>query len=163
MNSQRQAVLDKLNELRIPYELHEHPAAYTVEQMDSLDVPNKDEIPKNLFLRDDKKKRYILLVLEKDKQVNLKELSRKLGSRPLGFASEEALNLYLGLGKGSVTPLGILNDESRRVEVLIDESILSYQHIGVHPNDNTATVFIALNDLERILSDHGNKFEYIEI
>jgi Ala-tRNA(Pro) deacylase len=163
MNSQRQAVFGKLNELGISYELIVHPAAYTVEQMDSLDVGRKDEIPKNLFLRDDKKKRYILLVLVKDKQVNLKELSRKIDSRPLGFASEEALNTHLGLGKGSVTPLGILNDESRSVEVLIDKSLLSYKSIGVHPNDNTATVFITLHDLERVLTDHGNKFEYIEI
>ena len=163
MNSQRQAVLDKLNELGISYELYEHPAAFTVEQMDSLNVPNKDEIPKNLFLRDDKKKRYILLVLEKVKQVNLKELSQKIGSRPLGFASEEALNMHLGLGKGSVTPMGILNDDSRRVEVLIDRSLLSYRRVGVHPNENTATIFITPEGLERVISSHGNNFEYIEI
>lgn len=163
MNKQIQVVLGKLNELGIHYDLINHTAAYTVEEMDRLDIPNKNEIPKNLFLRDDKKKRYILLVISKDKQVNLKELSKKINSRPLSFTSEESLSTYLGLSKGSVTPFGILNDDSRKVEVLLDKEVLSYKQIGVHPNDNTATVFLSLKDLEHVISDHGNQFEYIEI
>lgn len=163
MNEQRQIALDKLREMGIRYDLIEHPAVYTIEEMESLGIDNKNEIVKNLFLRDDKKKRFILLVLSKEKQVNLKELSRKIGSRPLSFASEESLNLYLGLSKGAVTPLGILNDDLRKVEVMIDRSLLSYERIGVHPNDNTATVYIDLKDLESTISNHGNKFEYIEI
>ena len=163
MNEQVQIVLDKLNELEIHYDLINHPAAYTVEEMDRLDLPNKNEIPKNLFLRDDKKKQYILLVLSKDKQVNLKDLSKKINSRPLSFASEESLSTYLGLRKGSVTPFGVLNDESRKVEVLLDNAISSYKQIGIHPNDNTATVFLSVKDLELVISDHGNQFEYIEI
>jgi Ala-tRNA(Pro) deacylase len=131
--------------------------------MEALDIENKDQIPKNLFLRDDKKRRRILLVLDKEKQVNLKELGRKINSRPLSFASEEMLHECLGLSKGSVTPLGILNDDSRKVEVMIDSGLLSYGQIGVHPNDNTATVFLSLKDLECVISHHGNQYEYIEI
>ncbi len=128
-------------------------------------MPEKleNEIAKNLFLRDDKKMRYILLVLQKEKQVNLRELAKKINSRPLSFASEESLHRFLGLSKGSVTPLGILNDESRKVEVMIDSSLLSYHCIGVHPNDNTATIFLKLNDLKDIIINHGNKLEYLEV
>lgn len=163
MNEQRKTVLDKLNTLGIHYDLIEHPAVYTIEEMERLDIVNKNEIAKNLFLRDDKKKRYFLLVISKGKQVNLKELSKRINSRPLSFASEEALNICLGLTKGSVTPFGILNDESRKIEVMLDKAILSYQQIGVHPNDNTATVFLSLKDLEQVISDHGNTYAYIEI
>ncbi len=162
-NNQRQATMNMLDELGIRYDLVEHPAAFTVDDMEALDIDNKDKIPKNLFLRDDKKRRCILLVLDKKKQINLKELSRKISSRPLSFASEEMLHNCLGLSKGSVTPLGILNDDSRRVEVMIDSSLISYSQIGVHPNDNTATVFLSLIDLERVISQHGNQYEYIDI
>jgi len=143
--------------------LVEHPAVHTIEEMKSLNINNKNEIVKNLFLRDDKKKRFILLVLPNQKQVNLKDLSIKINSRPLSFASEELLNMCLGLRKGSVTPLGILNDDLRRVEVILDKSLLSCKRVGVHPNENTATVFIGLKDLEYVISNHGNKFEYIEL
>ena len=107
--------------------------------------------------------RYILVVLQKEKQVNLKELAKKINSRPLSFASEESLQKYLRLPKGSVTPLGILNDESRKVEVMIDTAFQSYHCIGVHPNDNTATIFLKLSDLENVIIDHGNKLEYLEV
>ena len=163
MNGPRKKVLDRLNELYIDYRLIEHPPVYTIEEMDCLDIENKNEIVKNLFLRDDKKKRHLLIILSKDKQVNLKDLSMKTNSRPLSFASETSLIEFLGLRKGSVTPFGILNDEQRHVEVIFDQSLLSYQHIGVHPNENTATVFISLADLESVISKHGNKFSYIEI
>lgn len=65
--------------------------------------------------------------------------------------------------KGSVTPFGILNDDLRRVEVIIDKSLMYYDLIGVHPNENTATVFISPKDLELVITDHGNKFRYVEI
>lgn len=163
MSNITKTVLDKLKDLDIHYSLISHPAAFTVEDLDRLDIPGRDEIPKNLFLRDDKKKRFFLVVLSKDKQVNLKELGKKLNSRPLGFASEELLNTCLRLSKGAVSPLGVLNDDSRKVEVLIDKSLLSYKQIGVHPNENTATVFLCLKDLERVIADHGNRFAYIDI
>jgi Ala-tRNA(Pro) deacylase len=159
----RQIVFEKLNELGINYDFIEHPAVYTIEELESLNISNKNKIVKNLFLRDDKKKHYILLVLSKDKKVNLKDLRMKINSRPLTFASEDSLNEYLRLNKGSVTPFGILNDDLLRVEVIIDKSLLSYEHIGVHPNENTATVFISPKDLELVITDHGNKFRYVEI
>lgn len=163
MNSQRKSVIDQLNSTGVQYEIVEHKAAHTVEEMSGLMIKNESEIAKNLFLRDDKKMRYILLVLQKEKQVNLRELAKKINSRPLSFASEESLQRFLGLPKGSVTPLGILNDESRKVEVMIDTALLSYHRIGVHPNDNTATIFLKLSDLENIINDHGNKLEYLEV
>ena len=163
MNQCREIVFEKLDELGIPYDVIEHPAAYTIEEMDSLNINNKNEIAKNLFLRDDKKKRYILLMLSKDKKVDLKDLSKKINSRPLSFASEKALNKYLGLGKGSVTPFGILNDEQCRVEIIIDRSLLQNRRVGVHPNENTATVFIELKDLEFLIVNHGNIFAYADI
>lgn len=163
MSEQRQIVFEKLNELGINYDLIEHPAVYTIEEMDALNISNKNQIVKNLFLRDDKKEQYLLLVLPKNKKVNLKDLKMKINSRPLTFASEDSLNEYLSLNKGSVTPFGILNDDFRRVEVIIDKSLLDYEHIGLHPNENTATVFIRPKDLELVIMDHGNQFRYVDI
>lgn len=67
------------------------------------------------------------------------------------------------LSKGSVTPFGVLNDTDCRGEVVLDKDILSFKRIGVHPNDNTATIWISPKDLEIIIKNHGNSIIYLNI
>lgn len=99
-----------------------------------------------------------MLVLRKDKVADLKGLRTKLRTRPLSFASEADLSRLLSLPKGSVTPLGILNDESRSVQVFADSEVLLFPLVGIHPNDNTATVWLSPKDLWTIIEAHGNPF-----
>jgi Ala-tRNA(Pro) deacylase len=69
----------------------------------------------------------------------------------------------MGLNTGAVSPFGVLNDVDCTVEVVLDKDILAFERIGVHPNDNTATVWIRPQDLELIIRNHGNDISYIEI
>ncbi len=163
MNTKKEQVYQKLNELKIPYKITEHIPVYTIEQMKDIIIENSDKIIKNLFLRNDKKDSYYLVLLEKDKKVNLKKLKQEINSRSLSFANEEELKYYLGLKKGSVTPLGILNDVHAKVKVIIDKDIKKLEFVGIHPNDNTATIWIELNDLEKIIKQNGNKILYVDI
>lgn len=65
---------------------------------------------------------------------------------------------------GSVTPLGILNDKEVKVKLFIDRDFLeSPGIIGIHPNENTATVWLKIEDLINIIKEHGNQVEVIEI
>jgi Ala-tRNA(Pro) deacylase len=98
-----------------------------------------------------------------DKTVDLKKLKQTIGSSRLSFASEERLMKHLKVTKGSVSPMGILNDDDLAVEVFIDEALKDSTCIGVHPNDNTATVWISCRDLEQVIRCHGNPFSYIPI
>ena len=149
-----------LEEKKIPFEWVEHKAVYTIEEMEELGLESMDEIAKNLFLRDQKGKHHFLVVVQGLKQVNMKELGEKLGTK-LSFASEERLEKYMGLTKGSVTPLGVLNDENCAVEVYIDEDLCKLKRIGVHPNDNTASVYLSPADLLNIIREHGNPVEIL--
>jgi Ala-tRNA(Pro) deacylase len=81
----------------------------------------------------------------------------------LSFASEERLMKYLGLTPGSVTPFGLLNDEERKVTVLIDEDLKNSRHICLHPNVNTASVSILYDDFEKFLKWRGNEYGYVKI
>jgi len=139
----------------INYEAYEHDAAYTIEDLDALNIPHKEWIVKNLFLRDDKKKNYYLVIIPGHKTVNLKHLSESIPSRKLSFASEEMLLELLSLKKGHVTPLGVLNNVQKNVIVIFDNS-LQGQKIGIHPMENTATVFLAFEDVCKLVADHGN-------
>lgn len=69
----------------------------------------------------------------------------------------------LGLIPGAVTPLGILNDSEKKVKFFLDEELLNGGLIGVHPNDNTATVWLKTTDLIDIITEHGNEVEAVTI
>ena len=151
-----------LEENNIPFTWVEHKAVYTIEEMEELGLESIDEIAKNLFLRDQKGKRHFLVVVRADKQVNLKELGEKLGTK-LSFASEERLEKYLGLKKGAVSPLGVLNDVSHSVGIYFDEDFVYKKQIGVHPNDNTASVYLKPLHLLNIIRNRANTLKVVKL
>lgn len=99
MITTKQEVYEKLKELGISFSVTEHKPVYTIEEMNELGMEKTENVIKNLFLRDDKKRNYYLVLLQKDKSISLKQLREMLGARPLSFASEEDLYLHLGLKK----------------------------------------------------------------
>jgi Ala-tRNA(Pro) deacylase len=65
---------------------------------------------------------------------------------------------------GAVTPLGVLNDKEHKVKVYLDKDFLNApKRIGVHPNDNTATVWLNTEDLVEIIQSHGTELEWAEL
>lgn len=162
MSMIKEDVLRLLDSQGVRYDLAEHEPVYTIEEIDALQLTNADCIAKNLFIRDDKKRQYFLLTVQKDKRADLKQLQARLGTRKLSFASEADLGSILGLTKGEVTPLGVLNDQEHRVTVLLDTAFQG-KLIGVHPNTNTATVWLQAGDLFRLVEQHGNMAQWIEV
>ncbi len=70
----------------------------------------------------------------------------------------------MGLIPGAVTPFGLLNDDERRVQFFIDKEFdMEGALIGVHPNDNTATIWLKVSDLLKIIEEHGNRVHIMEI
>ena len=92
----------------------------------------------------------------------MKGFRRLDGLRALSFASTEELFSIMELTPGAVTPLGILNDTESRVHFYLDEEFIGNK-IGVHPNDNTATIWMQADDLMGLIQKHGNEAEYVKI
>jgi Ala-tRNA(Pro) deacylase len=155
--SQKQIVYDKLTAMGIAFGRAEHTAVYTIDEMRALGFPANVRVAKNLFLRDAKGKRHFLVVAGPDTPVDLKGLEQTLSCTKLSFASEERLQKYLGLSKGAVSPIGLINDTGRAVEVFLDKKLREAEAIGVHPNDNTATVFLSFDDLCRVIASTGHE------
>ncbi|MDR0862520.1 MAG: prolyl-tRNA synthetase associated domain-containing protein [Oscillospiraceae bacterium] len=162
MTENIQNISDLLTARGVDFTIIEHPAVFTIDDLLALNLLNFDAVAKNLFVRDDKKRNYYLVVVRHDKKLELKAFSEKIGSTKLSFASENDLGAILKLQKGAVTPFGILNDDDRRVKVIIDKSFDGAQ-IGVHPNENTASVWLDASALVAIIKEHGNKAEFLEI
>ncbi|MGO5051225.1 prolyl-tRNA synthetase associated domain-containing protein [Lachnospiraceae bacterium LCP25S3_G4] len=148
---QKQRVYDALDKLKITYEVVEHEPVHTMEDMDKLGLPQKGTLCKNLFLRDSKGKRHFLVTLPESKSVDLKKLGKTLGGGNLSFASEERLEKYLGLKQGSVSPFGLMNDLDHAVEFFIDKDLSKEKRLGIHPLENTATIFLSFKDLDKFL------------
>lgn len=159
----RNKIVELLKKSCIEYELVEHKAVYTMEDVQKLNIKGKGVEVKNLFLRDEKGKNHYLILAKEDTKIDMKLLKDKINSTRLSFASEERLAKNLSLGRGFVSPFGILNNEDRNVKVFIDDKIKDEKRIGVHPNENTSTIFIATKDIENIIKEHGNFVEYISI
>ena len=149
-------IYEMLNNRKIWYEVTEHKAVYNMEELDSIDLPYKDCDAKNLFVRDDKKKNYYLITVRGKKKVNLKEFKNKYNMKNLSLSSEEDLFNILNLTRGSVTPFGLLNDKDKKVVFYLDSDFKNDDIIGIHPNANTATIWIKVKDLIDIIEEHGN-------
>lgn len=156
-----QKLYDVLDELGIEYSRYEHPPVYTVEEAQQYWKDIKGAHAKNLFLRNNKGNRHYLVVLEQSKSADLKDLSAKLASGKLSFASERRLQEYLGLDTGAVSPFGIINDEKRAVTLVIDRALQKQESVNFHPNVNTATVNLSFKDFEKVLKHCGNQVIYI--
>ena len=59
-------------------------------------------------------------------------------------------------------PVIALLDEDKKITLYLDR-FFAGGLIGVHPNDNTATIWLAAEDLVRVIEDHGNPVEWIDI
>lgn len=160
----KQQIYDFLNARGIEYEKIDHKAVFNMAEMSEVALPHPEADAKNLFVRDDKKRCYYLITVKGDKRVDLNMFRQKYGTRRLSFASDSDLLAFLGLTPGSVTPFGLLNDADCRVEFFIDEDLLQPPAlIGLHPNDNTATIFLKTQDLLDIIAAHGNKIQPVQI
>ena len=160
--SDRTKALERLDKLAIPYEMEEHPAAATIEELDALGLKYPEYIAKNLFVRDQKGKRHFLITIVGHKQADLRLLGEKLGSGKLSFCSAERLQKYLGLVQGEVTPLGVVNDPGCAVEVVFDKDLEKQPVVGVHPCDNTATLYLKFADLHKLVWQNGNDITMVE-
>lgn len=158
----RSLVTEKLDSLGIAYSLFEHKAVYTMEEAakeeEHLDLPENGIVVKNLFLKEHNSDKYFLVVTTGGKNADIKSLRRYLGVKPLSFATEEQLEETLGVSRGAVSPMAIINDKAGVVTLIIDDELKDAENmlLGVHPNENTSTLFITYKELEKYAESCGH-------
>ncbi|MEM9602740.1 MAG: prolyl-tRNA synthetase associated domain-containing protein [Pseudomonadota bacterium] len=142
------AVIAALTVLGFETHTLEHGPLYTVDDAKQVDYGLPGAHTKNLFLRN-KKGRMFLVVLEQDRQLDLKALRDRLAvpGGQLAFASSERMARYLGVVPGSVTPLAAINDHGGLVRVVIDKQVLAHEWIWLHPCRNTHSTRMRTADL----------------
>jgi Ala-tRNA(Pro) deacylase len=156
-------IYDFLDEHDISYRRVDHPPVFTVHEAGSVLSDLEGFATKNLFLRNKKGDRHFLVVVGHDKQVNLRGLEPLVNAEKLGFGSPERLKRYLGLEPGSVSLLGLINDQAHGVEVFIDRVGWESDYIHCHPLINTATLVLSHDGLVKFLAATGHRVNVVDI
>lgn len=152
-----------LSERGIPYVRHDHPPVFTCEE-EREHVPESGAArTKNLFLRDRKGKRHLLLVTSCAKTVSIATFADVSGADRLSFASPERLKDRLGVEPGSVTVLGLIADTQHAVELFIDTDVWSAPAVHAHPLRNDATLVLTHDALVQFLAATGHSPRIVSI
>ena len=143
---------DLLDSLGVEYQRVDHAPAMTMEVCQEIDRVLHAVICKNLFLRNRQETAFYLLMIPDTKVFHTKDLSAQIGSARLSFAKAEYMQQLLDITPGSVSVLGLMNDTAHKVQLLIDEDLLTEPYIGCHPCINTSSLKIAMKDMmEKII------------
>lgn len=158
------AVYELLDKLKIPYERIDHDHADTMEACEEIDKRLGVTMCKNLFLRNQQKTTFFLLLIPGDKKFMTKDLSKQLGISRLSFAEPEYMEKYLNITPGSVSVLGLMNDKDWDVTLLIDRDVLESEYIGCHPCINTSSMKIKTSDIiKKFLKHTGHRHTVVKL
>jgi Ala-tRNA(Pro) deacylase len=142
------------DQLGIAHSTISHPPFFTVEEGRAW----HDKIPglhcKNLFLKDRADKVW-LAVMPGDKRADLNRLEKRVGAARLSFGKPELLLDVMALTPGSVTPFGLINDNARRVTVVVDDDLPKSEWVNFHPLHNAASTTLRSADLLRFMRALG--------
>lgn len=158
----RASLFAYLNELQIKTETVDHPPAFTVDDIGSMEVALPGAHTKNLFLKDDTG-RLVLVVAKSSTRVDLKLLSKRLGTGRFSFGKPDLMERKLGVTPGAVTAFAIANDAEGEVRLVLDSALLEYDSVNCHPLENTATTNIAREDLLRFIRSTGHEPTILEL
>ncbi len=155
-------LLEKLQSFDIAYELHHHEPIFTVQEGADLKISIPGLHCRNLFLRDKKKKNY-LVVAANETEIDLKKLENLIDSARLSFGSAQRLWQYLGIRPGSVCPFCAINDGAQEVSLILDHYMMEAERVNYHPLDNAMTIGLAPSNLLRFFDEIGHSYQIIDL
>lgn len=141
------ACYDLLDSLSVPYFRADHGPAATIALCHQVEQVLGADICKNLFLCNRQQTQFYLLLMDGDKVFKTKFLSKQLGTARLSFADPGQMEEYLHLAPGSASVLGLMYDSQKKVQLVIDQSVLDKPLLGCHPCINTSTLALTMEDV----------------
>lgn len=155
-------VFNYLDNLNIKYNVVNHPAAFTTLEADKY-IEGMEGIPsKTMFMAGKKDRNFYLFIMDENKRLDIKKISELIGDR-LHFGKENDLKNKMGLIPGMVSLFGLLNNKEHDIRVFIDKDVTLEKLITFHPNDNSATIFISVSDMFKILDDLDYNYELLDL
>lgn len=158
-----QEVVDKLNELGIPFQIVEHEPVLTTEQGDRFIEGIEGVRTKTMFLTNKRKRNFYLVIIDDAKRLDMDVFKEIVEENRIKMASAETLNDKMMLLPGTVSPFGLLNNRDKDIQVYFDQEIVSEERMCFHPNTNEKTIFVNTEDLFTFLKAIGYEPQVIEL
>lgn len=163
MMENKEKTLAFLDELNIKYEKVEHKICYTMEDLENEGVTKFGNVYKNFFLRNAKGNKHFVVSMPENKTTNIQDIAKQIGSTRLSFGSDDRLKTHLKIEKGQVGPLSVINNEEKTVDFIFDKDVKNETKLGIHPNDNTMTIFLSYEDLVKVFKKLGVEMQFVEV
>lgn len=133
-------IFARLDGMGIGYENMAHDAAATMADCRVVEEKLGAVMPKNIFLCPRRKSCYWLLLTRPEARYKTSDISKQLGVSRLSFGPEEELFEFLRTTPGAITPIGLMFDENRRVQLAVDSGLKEAEKLAFHPCDNTMSL-----------------------
>lgn len=158
----RQSLLEYLHDKGIAFEESIHPAVFTMAESAALDIGLAGQRCKNLLVRNKKDSHRFLVVTGPDAGIDLAALGQALGTGRLSLCPAAQMQELLGVAPGALSPLALVADRTApRLQLLVDESLRLNPGFLFHPLENTSTLFLTRENLEKFLESTGHCAQYI--
>ena len=154
-------VYDYLDELAIDYRRLDHAPAFGSEAELCREIEESlgARICKNLFLANRQRTRFYMLMIPENKVFRSSDISKQAGSSRLHFAESEYMEELIGCSPGSASVMGLINDTEHRVQLLVDDDVISSEYVGCHPCINTSSLRIRSEDIfNKVVRATGHDF-----
>lgn len=128
----------------VPYEVHEHPLAFTTSRVAEVEhIPGKDVAKPVILMADD---HFVMAVVPGHKHVDLNKAREALGCRDVRLASEsEFADAFVDCERGAEPPLGHLYGMETIVDLRLDSPRVTFRG-GSH----TQTITMGLEDYRAV-------------
>ena len=155
-------VFEFLESTGADYEWLAHGQKFAVSEYDEVCKALEINIIRNIFL-ENKKGQLYLLMIKADKKFVTKEVSHKVGSSRLQFASAEKLMEAMN-EPGGVSNLGLIFDTDNRVQLVVDKDLIDAPYMGMVPASRTKSLRMPPQDwLEKVVPAMHHEPMIIEI
>lgn len=159
-----QEVYKVFQKLGIAFERVDNDPAHTMEECEEIGQIMGAPVRKNVFLCNQKKTTFFLLVMPDDKAFDTASFSKKLGVSHMSFASPEHMMEYLGTKPGSASVVGVLNDWDDYVQVILDKEVAESEWFVCNTGINTTHLKIKTQDLlKKFLPKTGHRPRIVDL
>lgn len=142
-----QEVYKVFTKLGIPFERVDNDPAASMEECEAIDKAMNAPVRKDVFLCNQKKTSFFLLVMPADKAFDTASFSKKLGVSHMSFASPELMWEHLGTKPGSASVVGLLNDQDDYVQLILDKEVAESEWFVCNTGINTTHLKFKTQDL----------------
>lgn len=142
-----QEMYKAFTKLNIPFERVDNDPASSMEECEAIDHVLNAPVRKDVFLCNQKKTSFFLLVMPADKAFDTASFSKKLGVSHMSFAPPEKMLEHLGTTPGSASVAGLLHDQDDYVQLILDKEVAEAEWFVCNTGINTTHLKFKTKDL----------------